>query len=232
MEKIAERLTIRDLPEEVRPRERLLSEGAKNLSTTELLAIIIRTGTSALTAIQVSDLLLKHFGNLDLIAQAEIEEISVIKGIGQTKAIQIKAALELGTRLLTLKARERKGVRSAGDIFDLLNPTMRYLDREHFKAVLLDTKNQVLKVKDISIGSLNASIVHPRELFKAAIKVSSAAIILAHNHPSGDPSPSPEDLEITKRLWEGGQILGIKILDHIIIGDNRYVSLKEKKIIP
>jgi len=232
IEKIAQRLTIKDLPEEIRPRERLLAQGANSLAITELLAIIIRTGTASTTALQLSDLLLKHFGSLEVLAQAEVDEISKIKGIGQTKAIQIKAALELGTRLITLQAKKREGIKNAEDVFNLLLPTMRYLDKEYFRAVFLDTKNQVLQIKDISIGSLNASIVHPRELFKAAIKVSSAAIILAHNHPSGDPNPSPEDIEITKRIWEGGQILGIKILDHIIIGDNKYVSLKERKIIP
>lgn len=232
MEKIAERLTLKELPLEVRPRERLLAQGASSLATTELLAIILRTGTSSATALQVADNLLKHFGNLETLSQAEIVEISEIKGIGVAKAIQIKAALELGIRLLTSQAREKSTISSAQDVFDLLIPTMRYLDKEYFKAVLLDTKNKVLQIKDISIGSLNSSIVHPRELFKAAIKVSSAAIILVHNHPSGNPAPSPEDQEVTKRLWEAGQILGIKVLDHIIIGDNRYISLKEKGIIP
>lgn len=210
----------------------MLAQGAASLSVAELLAIIIRTGTTALTAIQLADLLLKRFGSLEVLALAEVEEISQLKGIGQAKAVQIKAALELGTRLLTLRAKKREGIRNGEDVFHLLLPTMRYLDKEYFKAIFLDTKNQVLQVKDISIGSLNASIVHPRELFKGAIRVSSASIILVHNHPSGDPSPSPEDIEITKRLWEAGQILGIKILDHIIIGDNKYVSLKERKIIP
>lgn len=223
---------MKDLPEEIRPRERMLAQGAASLSITELLAIIIRTGTTSLTALQLADLLLKRFGSLEVLAQAEVEEISQLKGIGQAKAVQIKAALELGIRLLTLQARKREGIRSGEDVFHLLLPTMRYLDKEYFKAVFLDTKNQVLQIKDVSIGSLNASIVHPRELFKGAIRVSSAAVILVHNHPSGDPSPSPEDIEITKRLWEAGQILGIKILDHIIIGDNKYVSLKERKIIP
>lgn len=232
MEKTAIRLTLKELPKEVRPRERLLAQGASSLAVTELLAIILRTGTSTATALQVADNLLKHFGDLEGLAQGEVEEISEIKGIGQAKAIQIKAALELGTRLLTQKAKEKSGIRSAEDVFNLLTPSMRYLDREHFKAVLLDTKNRVLQIKDISIGSLNSSIVHPRELFKAAIKMSSAAVIVVHNHPSGDPTPSPEDIEITKRLWEGGQLLGIKILDHIIIGDTNYVSLKERKIIP
>lgn len=228
----AERLTMKDLPEESRPREKLLSQGATSLSIDELLAIIIRTGTAATTVVELSQLLLNHFGSLENLAQAEIEEISQLKGIGKAKAVQIKAALELGARLLISQAKKREGIRSGEDVFQLLSPTMRYLDKEYFKAVFLDTKNQVLQIKDISIGSLNASIVHPRELFKGAIKTSSAAIILAHNHPSGDPTPSPEDLEITKRLWEAGQILGIKILDHIIIGDNKYVSLKERNIIP
>jgi len=232
VKKIAEHLTIKDLPKEIRPRERLLAKGAANLALNELVAIIIRTGTSSLTALQVADLLLKSFSNLELLAQAEVAEISGIKGIGQAKAIQIKAALELGSRLLTSKASTKEGITSAEDVFNLLSPTMRYLDKEYFKAIFLNTKNQVLQVKDISIGSLNASLVHPRELFKAAIRVSSAAVILVHNHPSGDPQPSSEDLEITTRLWDAGKILGIKILDHIIIGDNKYVSLKERKIIP
>jgi len=232
MGKIAEKLTIKQLPLEVRPRERLLHQGASSLALTELLAIILRTGTAESTALQVADNLLSYFGSLEMLAQAEIKEISLVKGIGQTKAIQIKAALELGIRLLTFKAQEKKTIKTAEDVFNLLLPSMRYLDKEYFKALFLDTKNKILQLKDISIGSLNSSIVHPRELFKAAIKVSSAAIILAHNHPSGDPSPSQEDIEISKRLCQGGQLLGIKILDHIILGDNSYVSLKEKGIIP
>jgi len=227
-------LTIKDLPKDERPRERLQKYGAQALSDTELLAVIIRTGTKSESALMVAQRLLKGDGGkngLDFIARATIEELSKVKGIGAAKSIQIKAAMELGRRIYSSMVTDEMTIICPDDVFQLLINDMRFLEKEHFKTILLNTKNKVISVEDISVGSLNTSIVHPREVFKPAIKRSSASIILAHNHPSGDPTPSREDLEVTRRLKDAGKIIGIEVLDHIIFGDNCYVSLKEKQIL-
>lgn len=227
-------LTIKDLPEGERPRERLLKYGAENLTDAELLAIIIRTGSRSETAVNLSQRLLlgeKGVNGLRFLVEASIEELGKIKGIGIAKAAQIKAAIEIGKRLASLNQSERPVIKYPGDVRNLLMEEMRYLDKEYFKIILLNIKNQVIHVEDVSVGSLNSSIVHPREIFKIAIRRSSAALILVHNHPSGDPTPSGEDVEITRRLVESGKLLGIDVLDHVIIGDGRYTSLKEKGLI-
>lgn len=227
-------LTIKDLPEGERPRERLLKYGAENLTDAELLAIIIRTGSRSETAVNLSQRLLlgeKGVNGLRFLVEASIEELGKIKGIGMAKAAQIKAAIEIGKRLASLSQSERPVIKCPGDVRNLLMEEMRYLDKEYFKIILLNIKNQVIHVEDVSVGSLNSSIVHPREIFKIAIRRSSAALILVHNHPSGDPTPSGEDVEITRRLVESGKLLGIDVLDHVIIGDGRYTSLKEKGLI-
>lgn len=227
-------LTIKDLPEGERPRERLLKYGAENLTDAELLAIIIRTGSRSETAVKLSQRLLlgeKGVNGLRFLVEASIEELGKIKGIGLAKAAQIKAAIEIGKRLASLSQSERPVIKCPEDVRNLLMEEMRYLDKEYFKTILLNIKNQVIHVEDVSVGSLNSSIVHPREIFKIAIRRSSAALILVHNHPSGDPTPSGEDVEITRRLVESGKLLGIDVLDHIIIGDGRYTSLKEKGLI-
>lgn len=224
--------TIKDLPEDERPREKLYKYGSKALSNTELLAIIIRTGNKENTAIEISQKLLagKKEG-ISFLTDTSIQEITKIKGIGVCKAAQILAAVELGKRVMTGTHKDKPKITTPSDVADILMLDMAHLKKEHFKIVMLDTKNQVIGIEDISIGSLNSSIVHPREVFKEAIARSSASIILVHNHPSGDPTPSKEDIAITRRLAEGGDILGIKVLDHIIIGNNRFLSLKEKDII-
>ncbi|WP_352420126.1 DNA repair protein RadC [Proteiniborus sp.] len=224
--------TIKDLPEDERPREKLYKYGPKALSNTELLAIIIRTGNKENTAIEISQKLLagKKEG-ISFLTDTSIQEITKIKGIGVCKAAQILAAVELGKRVMTGTHKDKPKITTPSDVADILMLDMAHLKKEHFKIVMLDTKNQVIGIEDISIGSLNSSIVHPREVFKEAIARSSASIILVHNHPSGDPTPSKEDIAITRRLAEGGDILGIKVLDHIIIGNNRFLSLKEKDII-
>ncbi len=234
------RLTIKEMNADDRPRERLARYGPSALSNAELLAIIIQTGTAKGTALDLASALLSGKeltssaagdGNplLDL-AEAKIEELCRIKGIGAAKAIMIQAALELGRRSSTLVTGQRFTVKSPEDVSLLVMDEMRRLDREHFKVFLLNTKNQVIGVELVSMGSLNSTIVHPREVFKNPIKRSAAALILVHNHPSGDPTPSREDIELTKRLAEAGSLLGINVLDHIIIGDNRFVSLKERKL--
>lgn len=221
------RLRIKDLPAELRPRERLLAAGPAALTNAELLAILLRTGPRGETAIDLAHRLLKK-GGLPFLAEASVEELSTLKGLGPAKASQVKAAVELGRRIASAAPQSRPAVRSPADVSHLVMEEMRFLDKEYFRAIALNTKNQVLGIEDISIGSLSASLVHPRELFKPLIRKSAAAVILVHNHPSGDPSPSREDREITQRIVEAGRLLGIEVLDHVIIGDNRYISLKEQ----
>lgn len=222
---------IKDMPVSDRPRERLLAEGSEALSNTELLAILIRTGTPTASALNLAAQTLKELGGLRGLVQAGLDELQAIKGLGPAKGAQIKAALELGKRIASLGPENRTVIRCPEDVKNLVMEEMRYLDREHFRTISLNTKNHVLAVDTVSIGSLNSSIVHPRELFKNPIKRSSAALILVHNHPSGDPTPSKEDIEVTKRLSDAGKLLGIEILDHIIIGDQKYISLKEKALL-
>ncbi len=221
-------IMLRDVPEEERPRERLILHGAHSLSNQELLAIILRPGTTNESVLQVSQRVLQTFEGLRQLKNATLEELMEIKGIGKAKAIQILASLELGKRIAQLHPDEKYTIRSPQDGANFVMEEMRFLQQEHFVALYLNTKNQVLHKQTIFIGSLNASIVHPREVFKEAIKRSAAWLICFHNHPSGDPTPSREDIAVTNRLVESGKLLGIDVLDHIIIGDNQYVSLKEK----
>jgi DNA repair protein RadC len=221
-------LMIRDVPQVERPRERLISDGPESLANHELLAILLRTGTKDESALQLAHRLLNHFEGLRLLKDATIEEMTSIKGIGAAKAVQILAAIELGRRIHRLRYDERYVIRSPEDGAKYVMEDMRFLSQEHFVCLYLNTKNQVIHRKTVFIGSLNASIVHPREVFKEAIKRSAASIICAHNHPSGDPTPSREDIEVTKRLVECGRMIGIELLDHLIIGEQKFVSLKEK----
>jgi DNA repair protein RadC len=219
---------IRDFPEDERPRERFKKNGPQSLSNHELIAILLRTGTKEESVLQLSNRLLTQFEGLRLLKGATLEEMTEIKGIGQTKAIQILAAVELGRRVSNLAFNERYVIRSPEDGANYMMNDMRFLSQEHFVCLYLNTKNQVIHKQTIFIGSLNASIVHPREVFREALKRSAASIIALHNHPSGDPAPSREDIEVTKRLSECGKIIGIDLLDHLIIGENKFVSLKEK----
>ncbi|MCL6614810.1 MAG: DNA repair protein RadC [Firmicutes bacterium] len=219
---------IRDLPRAERPRERLMNCGPGSLSNTELLAIILRTGRRGESVLKQAERVLAHFDGLRGLAGVDLAELASLPGVGKAKAATVLAALELGRRLSVTEVEEAKAIRSPRDVAELLMGRLRFLDREHFFAVLLNARNQPLAVERISIGHLTASLVHPRELFKAAIQKSAAAMILAHNHPSGDPAPSQEDVLLTRRLREGGELLGIEILDHVVFGDNRYVSLKER----
>lgn len=221
--------TIKDWPEDERPREKLLKRGAESLSDGELLAIILRTGdgTTKQSAMDHARALLTRFGSLRRLASAGIKEICEIKGIGPAKAATIMAAFEIGKRVSKEEIRPGDTFRCGEDVYRHYHSTMRDSKKENFLAILLDSKNKVIREVDISTGSLTASIVHPRELFNPAIKESAAAMILIHNHPSGDPTPSREDIELTKRLRDAGELLGIKVLDHIIIGDGHHVSLAE-----
>ena len=221
---------MRDLPEGDRPRERLLHAGPHALGSAELLAIILRTGSGGENVVRLAERLLAKFSGLEGIARASTTELQTVKGIGPAKAVEIKAALELGRRVLATAPDQRPQISSPADAANLLMSEMAFLDQEHLRVLLLDTKNRVLSIPTIYIGSLNASIVRVGELFRAAIKESAAAIIVVHNHPSGDPTPSPEDVTVTRQLVEAGQLLNIKVLDHLVIGRNRFVSLKERQL--
>ena len=219
--------TIREMPAEERPRERLMRYGPEALRTAELLAIILRVGSARGSAISLADQLLSHFGSLRAVAKATVEELSAVRGIGVAKAAQVKAAFELGKRLATA-AEQRPLVNRPELAANLVMEDLRYRDKEHFEALLLDTRNQCIAIRPVSIGSLNSNVAHPREIFKEAVSHSANAMIVAHNHPSGDPTPSEEDKALTRRLVEAGKVMGIDVLDHLIIGDGRWLSFKEK----
>lgn len=225
---MSENVMMKDVPNEDRPRERLIRDGADSLSNQELLAIILRSGTKNESVLQLSGRLISHFEGLDLLRDASVEELRKVRGIGTAKAVQLLASFEVGRRMARLRSDTHYTVRSPEDGANFVMEEMRVLKQEHFIALFLNTKNQVLHKTTIFIGSLNASIVHPREVFKEAVRRSAAAIICFHNHPSGDPSPSREDIEVTKRLVSCGKILGVDMLDHIVIGDRKFVSLKQK----
>lgn len=221
---------IKELPENERPREKLTKYGAEVLSNAELLAILLRTGTKNESAIDIAYKLLKQQDGIGFLMDSKAEELSSIYGIGPAKAAQLKAAVELGKRLAAQTYKKEIYIRCSKDAANVLMEDMRYLKKEHMKAILLNIKCGLISIEEISIGSINSSIVHPREVFAPAIKKSCASLILVHNHPSGDPTPSQEDINITRRLVEGGKILGIEVVDHIIIGDGKYISLKDRGI--
>lgn len=224
--------TIKNIPKDDRPREKLIKHGAQSLTNSELLAIILRVGSKKDTAITLAQKILNSNGKgLRNIAEISAEELLRFHGISNAKAAQVLAVKELSKRISSIKAEEKVKINSPLDVSTLLMEEMRWLKKEHFKIILLDVKNKVIEIVNISVGSLNSSIVHPREVFIEAIKKSSASMILVHNHPSGEIEPSKEDINITKRLAETGKVIGIKILDHIIIGDGVYLSFKEQGII-
>ncbi|UTR11239.1 DNA repair protein RadC [Evansella sp. LMS18] len=221
-------MMIRDVPKSERPRERLLKEGPQTLSNQELIALLLGSGTKEESVIHLSARVIQHFDGLKLLKEASVKELQDIRGIGEAKAVQLKAAIELGKRISKFTIEDRYTIRSPEDVANYVMEEMRHLTQEHFVALYLNTKNHVLHKQTVFIGSLNASIVHPREVFKEAFRYSAASIVCLHNHPSGDVSPSHEDIEVTKRLVECGRMLGIDVLDHVIIGDKRFCSLKEK----
>lgn len=222
------RWTIKDLPPAMRPREKMEELGPEALTDSELLAILLGTGSKSESAIELANRILVQAKGLRFLAEASIHDLMEIPWVGLAKACQIKAAVELGRRVALDHGRVKPVIKTPEDVASLLMEKMRYLDREHFMVLLLNSKNQVLATETVSIGSLNSTVVHPRELFKQAVKRSAAAVILVHNHPSGDPTPSGEDLAVTKRLVEGGQLLGIEVLDHIIIGDQKHYSFRRQ----
>ena len=219
---------IQGWPEMERPRERLIREGPNSLSDSQLLAIILRTGRPDSTAVEVSMELLQQINGLSGLSTRGFEEICTIPGIGRAKAAQIQAAIELGKRVLSTPLVSGCRIHSSRDLFQHYYPLLRDLRHEVFKIILLDTKHRIIRDSTVSKGSLTLSIVHPREVFNLAVRASAAAVIFIHNHPSGDPFPSEEDQALTKRLVEAGNILGIRVLDHLIIGDGNYVSFADK----
>jgi len=221
--------TIHDLPISERPRERLQKFGVEALSAQEILALILGRGIAGESVVVTAQRLLSQFGNLRGIASASLEQLSQVKGIGVAKASQIKAAFELANRLEGYsEAGDKPVVKTPDEVVALVRGRLKGKKKEHFLALLLDTRNQLIKVAEISVGSLDTSIVHPREVFKEAISVSAASVIFVHNHPSGDPEASEDDIKLTKRLAEAGEIVGIDVLDHIIVCDKDYLSLKGK----
>lgn len=221
-------IKIRDVHEADRPRERLIRQGAKSLSNQELIAILLGSGTKNESVLAVANRVLLNFEKLHNLKHATLEEMQDIKGIGEAKAVLLLAAIELGRRLASKDLQERYTIRSPEDAASFLMQDMTSLQQEHFVCLFLNVKNQVLHKQTIFVGSLNASIVHPREIFREAVKRSAASIICSHNHPSGVPTPSPEDIDVTNRLYEAGQIIGVDLLDHVIIGDHQFISMKEK----
>ncbi len=222
-------MTIHDLPVADRPRERLQRLGVEALSAQEILALILGRGIAGESVMVTAQRLLSQFGGLKGITGASLEELSQVRGIGIAKASQIKAAVELASRVEGYSESAGKtSVKTPEDVAGLVQGRLKGKKKEYFLALLLDTRNQLIRVAEISVGSLDSSIVHPREVFKEAISASAAAVIFVHNHPSGDTEASEDDIRLTKRLAEAGEIVGIDVLDHIIIGGKNYVSLKKE----
>jgi DNA repair protein RadC len=211
-------LLIRDMPEQERPRERLAKHGAEALRNAELIAILLRTGMKGVSAVTIADQLLQRFGTLDSLARASLEDIRKVKGIGRDKAIALKSAFTLARRMADEMRGESPMLDTPERVADLLREELRLLDVETFKVVLVNTRRRLLRTEKISDGTLDTILVHPREVFRSAISSNAAAIILVHNHPSGDPTPSDADVKVTRDLIRAGQLLKIELLDHVILG--------------
>ena len=219
---------IRDLPQRERPRERLRELGPSHLSNPELIAILLRTGVTGESVLNLSTRLLARFDGLAGMARVAYGELCSMNGVSDAKACQLLAALELGRRLVSLHPEGRAVVRSPQDVFNLMGAEMSFLDQEHLRALLLNTKNEVIGTHEVYIGSVNSSLVRVAEVLRPAVRDNCPSIIIVHNHPSGDPTPSPEDILITRRIRTSGETMDIELLDHIIIAGQGYVSLKDK----
>ena len=226
-----ESFTVHDLPLSERPRERLFKLGSEALSAQEILALILGRGIKDESVMVTSQKLISRFGGLKGVANASLEELTQTKGIGLAKAAQIKAALELSKRLeADVGEKPQQVLKSPEDVAAVMRSKSKGKKKEHFWVICLDTRNRLISWKQVSVGSLDTSIVHPREVFREAISCSAASVIFVHNHPSGDPEPSKEDVELTKRLAKAGEIIGIDVLDHIIVCDSSYLSLKTSNL--
>lgn len=230
MKQRTDAIMVRDMPTEERPRERLIELGERQLSNEELVALILRTGSAQESVLDLARRLLKNFDGFHGLADATFEELRCIPGMGIAKICELKAAVEIGRRM-SISPRSRVVIRTPKDVDAYLGNELRQLTQEHFVVLSLDSKNQLLGKDHAFVGTLNSSLVHPREVFHRAVRRSAASIVVAHNHPSGDPQPSREDIEVTRRLGEAGKLMGIELLDHIIIGDGRYVSLRERGVL-
>jgi DNA repair protein RadC len=225
------RLTIKDLPSSERPRERLIDSGEQGLSDVELLAIIIRDGSQGATALDLAARLLSEHKTFRRLAECSTAELTRVKGIGPAKAAQVKAALAIARRYAAEKPPAGELITASVRLFQYMREKLFGLNKEHFYALMLDTKNRLVREECIAVGSLNESVVHPREVFKSAIRESAAKVIFVHNHPSGNPEPSPQDRHLTARLCEAGRVIGIPVLDHMIVGQDGYFSFAEQGLI-
>ncbi len=230
MKQRAEAIKVRDIPLEERPRERLIEAGERQLGNEELVAIILRTGWAHESVLDLARRLLSQFDGFHGLADATFDELKAIKGMGTAKICELKAAVEIGRRM-SMAPRQGLIIRTPRDVEAYLVNELRQLTQEVFVVLSLNSKNQLVGKDYATTGTLNSSLVHPREVFKIAVRRSAASIVVVHNHPSGDPQPSREDVEVTKRLGEAGKLMGIEVLDHIIIGDGRYVSLRERGVL-
>jgi DNA repair protein RadC len=228
--------SMREMPPAERPRERLLHRGADALKSAELLAILLRTGTHDRPVLELAEFLLTHFGSLEALSRAPITELSRVKGVGQAKAIGLKAAFAIAARMTRTEA-EARPVATAEDVSRLLGEEMRLLDHESVRVICLNTQHKVLAIEEITRGTLNESLFHPREAFRPALTRHAYAVIMVHNHPSGDARPSEADVQVTRRMKEAGQIMGIELLDHVILGapmaleGKSYFSFKDEHML-
>ncbi|SHK51090.1 DNA repair protein RadC [Selenomonas ruminantium] len=226
-------IMVRDLPPEERPREKLLLYGAAALSNAELLAILLRSGTKKKSVLRIAEEILAHIKEQGISGMMHISvaELGKIDGVGKVKAATLQAAAELGRRLSVQQASKIEIIHGPEDVAHYAMPRFRFEQKEHFAVLLLNTKNHILGMPEVSVGSLSASVVHPREVFRAAIDYAAAAMILLHNHPSGDPTPSREDVAVTERMVKAGKIMDIPVLDHVVLGNGRFTSFKEKGLL-
>lgn len=221
-------MQIKFLPEKERPIEKVCAKGVDKLSNSELIALILRTGTRNKSAIGLGeDILSAMPEGLSGLGGCLLEDLLAIDGIGPSKACSVLAAVELGKRISASIPLEKRCIRRGEDVVQMFMEEMRYLKKEHFKSVLVNSKGEVIAVDDISVGELSSTVIHPREAFQSAIRKSASAVIFVHNHPSGDPTPSGEDIKTTARLIEAGELLGIRVLDHIVIGDGKFAGMTD-----
>lgn len=224
--------TIHDLPRSERPRERLARLGSDALSSPELLALLVGRGIAGKSAMSIGQELLSRFGSVKGVSEATVEELSTIRGVGFAKAVQLKACFELGKRqMLELDEPEGMDIRNPADVARVIRAGIEDKAKEHFKLILLNTRNRITGMFTVSMGTLNASLVHPREVFRKAIQHAASSVVFAHNHPSGNPDPSDDDITLTRRLCEAGRLLGIEVIDHIIVVKDDFVSFKARGLI-
>lgn len=229
---MSKKQTMKDRQYMERPYEKLEQQGARSLSDAELIAILLQSGLAGATAVEIANQLLSNLNGLSGVYEASIEEICQIKGIGRVRAIRLKAAFEIGNRHLNSRREEiRPALRRPDDIVQLMEPELRYLNREEFHIILLDIRQRMIRKIKISRGGLAAAVIFPRDIFREAVKANAAAVILVHNHPSGDAEPSPADLESTRKLMEIGQMMGVPVVDHLIVGAQGSISMKERGLI-